>query len=76
MLATTLPSGSINNSVAELSVVIMNDDIVEDPESFQLSIATTDILTDAVLAGISGNPATVTILDNDGEEEQCHVIVM
>lgn len=57
--------GTISGTQLDVPVRIRNDDFVEAPETFQLSI---EGLT-SFASVIRGTPelATVTILDNDGE---------
>ena len=51
----------------EFNVTIVDDNVIEDMESFQLSLSITD---DIISKGVQLGPnaaATVTIMDNDGE---------
>lgn len=59
----TFTSGAINGSQANISVFIIDDDVVEAPETFSLSIAPS-------LVASAGDPDTVavTITDNDGRQ--------
>ena len=60
----TFTAGSVNGSTADVSVMILDDDLVEEPETFDLSISYVN--SDAEISTTSvTDTATVTIMDGD-----------
>ena len=61
----TFTVGSLNGATINVPVMILNDDVVEGPET--LTVVLSDVASDA-----TADPGTtvvdVTITDNDGEE--------
>ena len=51
----------------EFNVSIVDDNMIEDLESFQLSLSITDDITSKGVQLGPNDTATVTIIDNDGE---------
>ena len=63
-LQLDVPAGQMR---AEFNVTIVDDNVIEDEESFQLQLSVPD---DIISKGVQVGPnqaATVTIMDNDGE---------
>ena len=62
---TSFTAGSVNGTTADVSVYILNDDFVEGPETFDLSI--TSVSSNATASIGSPDITTVTITDNDSK---------
>ena len=62
----TFSIGATDNSTVSVTVMILNDDFVERPETFDLSISN---VTSTVMASAGSNDSvTITITDNDSEK--------
>ena len=61
----TFNAGDTNSSTADISVLILSDDFVEEPETFDLSIS--GVSSAAMVSAGSPDSATVTITDDDGK---------
>ena len=61
----TFGVGSVDGATVDISVIIVNDDFVEGPESFHLFIS--NITSTAMAIAGSLGSDTVTINDNDSE---------
>ena len=61
----TFSVGATNNSTVYVTLLILNDDFVEGPERFDLSI--TNVTSTQMATATSTDATTVTISDNDSE---------
>ena len=62
----TFTVGDTNGDTTNVSVMILNDDFVERPETFDLSISN---VTSTVMASVGNNDSvTITITDNNSEK--------
>ena len=62
----TFSVGATNNSTVDVTVTILNDDFLEGPETFDLSITN---VTSTLIASVGNTGSvTVTITDQDSEK--------
>ena len=61
----TFNAGDTNSSTTDISVLILSDDFVEEPETFDLSIS--GVSSAAMASAGSPDSATVTITDDDSK---------
>ena len=62
----TFSVGATNNSTVDVTVTILNDDFLEGPEAFDLSITN---VTSTLMASVGNTGSvTVTITDQDSEK--------
>ena len=61
----TFSVGATDNSTVDVMLMILNDDFVEGPETFNLSITN---VTSTLMASVGNTGSvTITITDNDSE---------
>ena len=65
LFLVTFTVGSSNSSTLNIPVTLFNDDFVEGPEAFDLSIS--NVISTASASAGSSNTSTVLIIDNDCE---------